>query len=164
MRDTLVPLWQRNLAGSWDRTDDIGRDIVLLWGADSVIALDARTGDAVAATDGVEEYIGRDCRTLWFSVAGGGLKSLDLNTNGTIAIHNRIVRGAVRVEGDTAVAVVDGRALGRRPGARDTLVHCDDGPSSSRLYGYTRLAHRLDPKVQALAATRHCAGAVSRKG
>jgi hypothetical protein len=84
---------------------------VLFWddSAHAVHVVDPRTGDVVASTDGVNDYVGRDGRTLWFSVAGGGLKSLDLDTDASIAIHNTIVRGAVRVEGHVAVAVIDGR-------------------------------------------------------
>jgi outer membrane protein assembly factor BamB len=122
-RDHVQPRWQREFIGSWGRPEDVGRSTILVWGGRSgddslpaafwessaaVLALDATTGNAMAATDGVEDYVGRNERTLWFSVVGGGLKSLDLATNTSASIHNSIVRGAVRVEGATAVAVVDG--------------------------------------------------------
>lgn len=111
--DSLVPRWQRQLGAQWGRADTIGNETVLLWEVygSRVMALDARNGDIAAATDAVEDYVGRDRRTLWFSVAGGGLKSLDLDTNRSTAMHNAIVRGAVRVEGPTAVAVVAGRLV-----------------------------------------------------
>jgi len=76
-----------------------------------ILILDARTGRALAATDGVYGIVGSDGRYVWLGVGGGGLKGLDLFTGKTIAFHNSIVQGAVRVEHGIAVAVVDGRLM-----------------------------------------------------
>ncbi len=110
-RDTLTSRWKRVLAPGWNNPADAGANVVLLANRTNVLALDAASGKAIAATDGVDTYVGRDGRVLWFSVAGGGIKGLDLDTNEAIAVHDRIVRGAVRVEGATAVAVIDGRLM-----------------------------------------------------
>jgi outer membrane protein assembly factor BamB len=140
-RDRLVPCWQRQLAAQWDRADTIGNATLLLWETTGtgVMALDAGNGDVAAATDGVEDYVGRDRRTLWFSVAGGGLKSLDLDTNRSAAVHNAIVRGAVRVEGATAVAVVSGRLTSiALPGGAQTPLRIVGrwvgGPSNGNIF------------------------------
>lgn len=73
------------------------------------IVIDAQNGNAVAVADGADEIVGFDGRYLWFTVLQGGVKALDLDTNRSIALHNSIVRNAVRVEHGIAVAVVDGR-------------------------------------------------------
>ncbi len=113
LRDTLRPHWRRQFEPGWSRPFSAGFNVVVLYGSHSadVLALDSHTGNAVAAADGVDDYVGRDGRTLWFSVAGGGLKGLDLDKNTSVAIHDSVVRGAVRVEGKTAVAVIDGRLV-----------------------------------------------------
>lgn len=124
----VTPRWIRQIEGTFDRLDDAGDDLVLAFGSATtdVIAFDARSGDVAAATRGVDALIGRDRRWLWFSVAGGGLKGLDLDTNRTRVLHNDIIHGAVKVEGPTAVAVIDGR-LSRiaLPGGAVTSLRID---------------------------------------
>ena len=78
-------------------------------GSGDLLAIDARTGNALASADGVDTLIGADGRYLWFNVVGGGIKGIDLNTNRALALHGSIVHGAARVEHGIAVAVVDGR-------------------------------------------------------
>jgi len=110
-QDSLTPRWKRVLEPGWKNPADAGGNVVLLANGANVLALDAASGDALAATDGVDTYVGRNNRVLWFSVAGGGIKGLDLDTNRAVAVHDSIVRGAVRVEGSTAVAVIAGRLM-----------------------------------------------------
>jgi hypothetical protein len=104
------PTWQRTLTKERnERLIQLGGDAVGLIAHDRVLVLDAKTGNAVAATDGIDELIGADGRYLWFNVVGGGIKGLDLDSGRTLAIHSSIVRGSARVEHGIAVAVVDGR-------------------------------------------------------
>ncbi|HEV3089238.1 MAG TPA: hypothetical protein VGX96_18685 [Candidatus Elarobacter sp.] len=78
-------------------------------GSGDLLAIDATNGNGIASTDGVDSLIGADGRYLWFNVAGGGIKGIDLDTNRSLALHGSVVRGAARVEHGIAVAVVDGR-------------------------------------------------------
>lgn len=134
--------WTHSIEGTFDRMDDAGEDAVLAFGqatTTDVVAFDARSGAVAAATHGVDALIGRDHRWLWFSVEGGGLKGLDLDTNRTRVLHNDIVRGAVKVEGSTAIAVIDGR-LSRiaLPGGAVTPLHIDGrwvgGPAHGTIF------------------------------
>jgi hypothetical protein len=74
-----------------------------------VLVLDAKNGNAVAQAAYVDSLIGADGRYLWFSVAGGGIKGLDLDTNRTIAVHGHVLPKGASVEHGRAVAVIDGR-------------------------------------------------------
>jgi outer membrane protein assembly factor BamB len=78
-------------------------------GANTALVLDAANGNAVAQTSYVDGLIGADGRFLWFSVAGGGIKGLDLDTNRSIAVHGHVLPKGAVVEHGLAVAVIDGR-------------------------------------------------------
>jgi outer membrane protein assembly factor BamB len=105
-------LWTRRL----ERTENmqvypIAGDAVAvfdLW-KNAALVLDAKTGNAVAQATYVDSLIGQDGRYLWFSVAGGGIKGLDLDTNRTIAVHGHVLPKGASVEHGRAVAVIDGR-------------------------------------------------------
>ena len=133
-----ISRWSRNLMRS--RRDTFAGERVSILAAlhgnavaaisdSDVLIIDASNGRAVAYADGVNEVIGSDGRYLWFSIAGGGIKGLDIDTNRSVALHTNIVRDAARVENGVAVAVINGRL---------TKVDLRQGASIAPLHIYGR--------------------------